>query len=156
LLDQKRSISSRQPSILVSKAQKLKRTLLTGLERVFPSARWTPSKEDPAQLVIKPLDGTTPWLTIDPSSISESEHQDPILPSCKTLVVTLLPGEVLYLPALWFHAVSQTTNSNGLCIAVNYWYDMDFSAPLYPMFNFIRHSAMIEDGRSDEIVLDTE
>jgi hypothetical protein len=141
--------------MLVSKVPKSKRILLTRLEKVFPSARWTPL-EDPTQLTIKPVDGTTPWLTVDPSSISESGNEDPLLRSCKPLVVTLLPGEVLYLPALWFHSVSQITNSDGLCIAVNYWYDMDFSAPLYPMFNFIRHSAMIEDGRSDEILLDTE
>ena len=138
------------------KGTKVKGTLLNILEKVFPSARWTPSEEDPPKLTIKPLDGTTPWLTVDPSSISESDNEDPLLRSCKPLVATLLPGEVLYLPALWFHSVSQVTNSDGLCIAVNYWYDMDFSALLYPMFNFIRHSAMIEDGRSDEILLDTE
>jgi len=155
-LDQRPSISFLHPTMLVSKVPKLKGTQLNNLEKVFPSARWTPSEEDPTQLTIKQVDGTTPWLTVDPSSISESHNEDPLLRSCKPLVVTLLPGEVLYLPALWFHSVSQITNSDGLCIAVNYWYDMDFSAPLYPLFNFVRHSAMIEDGRSDEILLDTE
>lgn len=107
-------------------------------------------------MTITPVDGTTPWLTIDPSSLSKAVHGDAIVRNCQPLVVTLCPGEVLYLPALWFHAVSQSTNKDGFCIAVNYWYDMDFSGPLYPMFNFVRHSAMIEDGRSDEIMLDTE
>ena len=31
-------------------------------------------------------------------------------------------GDVLYLPSLWFHHLEQ---SHG-CIAVNFWYDMDF------------------------------
>ena len=130
--------------------------MLSWLERVFPSARWTPSEQDARHLTIKVMDGTTPWLTVDPALISQSDQEITILRSCKPLVVTLRPGDVLYLPALWFHSVTQATNPDGLCIAVNYWYDMDFSAPLYPMFNFIRHSAMIEDGRADEIVLDTD
>lgn len=36
--------------------------------------------------------------------------------------VKLRKGDCLYLPSLWFHHVTQ---SHG-CIAVNYWYDMDF------------------------------
>jgi hypothetical protein len=41
-------------------------------------------------------------------------------------------------------------------MAVNYWYDMDFTTPLYPFFNFLHNTTMIEDGRSEEIQLDTE
>lgn len=36
--------------------------------------------------------------------------------------VRLNKGDCLYLPSLWFHHVTQ---SHG-CIAVNYWYDMEF------------------------------
>ena len=36
--------------------------------------------------------------------------------------VTVNEGEMLYLPSLWYHHVSQ---SDG-CIAVNYWYDMQY------------------------------
>ena len=28
---------------------------------------------------------------------------------------------------------------------------MDFSAPLYPMFNFVKYLTMLRDGRSDEV-----
>jgi len=65
--------------------------------------------------------------------------------------ITVDPGDVLYLPALWYHSVSQRSSATGLCIAVNYWYDMDFSAPLYPMFNFVKYLTMLRDGRSDEV-----
>jgi jumonji domain-containing protein 7 len=35
---------------------------------------------------------------------------------------TVRPGEILYIPAMWYHQVSQ----NSLTIAINYWYEMKF------------------------------
>ena len=35
-------------------------------------------------------------------------------------------GDMLYIPALWYHKVSQMCNSEGLCASVNYWY-FDFT-----------------------------
>ena len=96
---------------------------------------------------------TNPWITVSPTNItgpstsSSSKGQDDQL----QLQANLEPGDVLYLPALWFHAVSQKPSANGLCIAVNYWYDMDFSAPLYPMFNFVKYLTMLRDNRSKEV-----
>ncbi|KAK4449132.1 cupin-like domain-containing protein [Podospora aff. communis PSN243] len=52
--------------------------------------------------------------------------------------VTLEKGDMLYLPAMWYHKVSQSCAGEGICVAVNYWYDMDFSGPLYPLTNFVR------------------
>ena len=45
----------------------------------------------------------------------------------------LYGGDVLYLPSLWFHHLQQ---SHG-CIAVNFWYDMEFDAK-FNYFNFVR------------------
>ena len=42
-------------------------------------------------------------------------------------------GDVLYLPSLWFHHLRQ---SHG-CVAVNFWYDMEFDAR-YAYNNFLR------------------
>eukprot|EP00759_Apiculatamorpha_spiralis_P051152 PhF_6_TR5128/c0_g1_i2/m.7279/K19219/JMJD7; jumonji domain-containing protein 7 len=40
------------------------------------------------------------------------------------------PGDVLYLPAMWFHEVHQDETPGAITIAVNYWYDMKFG-PMY-------------------------
>ena len=36
---------------------------------------------------------------------------------------TLGEGDVLYLPALWWHAVSQRGGAEGSTTAVNWWYE---------------------------------
>ena len=40
----------------------------------------------------------------------------------RPMSITLNEGDMLYLPALWYHKVSQRCNSEGLCASVNYWY----------------------------------
>lgn len=42
------------------------------------------------------------------------------------LYVEVSPGDVLYLPAMWYHTVAQVDDSEGRCIAVNHWWDMQF------------------------------
>lgn len=47
----------------------------------------------------------------------------------KPFRVTVKKGQVLYLPALWYHQVEQVgdpSKKGDLCIAVNYWYDMRY------------------------------
>ena len=39
------------------------------------------------------------------------------------ITATVRAGELLYLPALWWHAVSQRGGAGGSTIAVNLWYD---------------------------------
>ena len=40
-----------------------------------------------------------------------------------------------------YHKVSQSCSPDGICVAVNYWYDMDFGGPLYPLSSFVRSVA---------------
>ena len=56
----------------------------------------------------------------------------------RPLRVTLEEGDMLYLPALWYHKVSQSCSDEGICCAVNYWYDLDFSGGFWSTANFVR------------------
>ncbi|KAK7205243.1 phospholipase A2 [Myxozyma melibiosi] len=86
-------------------------------------------------------DGTTvPWPTMDPDAI---DGRDEWQRRCRVLEVVLRPGDVLYLPALWFHKVSQVSDEDGLCCSVNYWYDMEFTGPLWAMSSFVRQCSRI-------------
>jgi jumonji domain-containing protein 7 len=41
--------------------------------------------------------------------------------------VVVEAGEMLYLPSLWYHQVSQVRGKAPYTLAVNYWFDMEFS-----------------------------
>ena len=53
-----------------------------------------------------------------------SYFNDPALPA--PLRWEVAAGEVLYLPAGWWHHVQQLSDGDEPVIAVNYWYDMAF------------------------------
>lgn len=53
-----------------------------------------------------------------------SFFEDPALPA--PLRCEVAAGEVLYLPAGWWHQVQQLSDGDEPVIAVNYWYDMAF------------------------------
>lgn len=61
-----------------------------------------------------------PWICVDPLAPNYTKH--PEFKKAHKYTVRLQKGDCLYLPSLWFHHVTQ---SHG-CIAVNYWYDMEF------------------------------
>ncbi|XP_004712785.1 bifunctional peptidase and (3S)-lysyl hydroxylase JMJD7 isoform X1 [Echinops telfairi] len=61
-----------------------------------------------------------PWIPLDPLAPDLARY--PQYRGAQALRCTVQAGEMLYLPALWFHHVQQ---SQG-CIAVNFWYDMEY------------------------------
>ncbi|XP_063542452.1 uncharacterized protein LOC134751046 [Cydia strobilella] len=61
-----------------------------------------------------------PWICVDPKQPDYTKY--PQFKKAHKYRVSIEKGDCLYLPSLWFHHVTQ---SHG-CIAVNYWYDMDF------------------------------
>ncbi|XP_034015475.1 bifunctional peptidase and (3S)-lysyl hydroxylase JMJD7 [Thalassophryne amazonica] len=61
-----------------------------------------------------------PWIPLDP--LKPDFERYPLYRKARPLRCTVKAGEMLYLPSLWFHHVQQ---SHG-CIAVNFWYDMEY------------------------------
>ncbi|KAH7362502.1 phospholipase A2 [Plectosphaerella cucumerina] len=92
------------------------------------------------ELQLEPDEGAddVPFATWDPDM--PEANATPYSHLADPMEVILEPGDMLYLPAMWYHKVSQfcTPQDEGFVLAVNYWYDMDFSGPLYPMTNFVR------------------
>eukprot|EP00596_Hydrurales_sp_CCMP1899_P007138 CAMPEP_0119038594 /NCGR_PEP_ID=MMETSP1177-20130426/7595_1 /TAXON_ID=2985 /ORGANISM="Ochromonas sp, Strain CCMP1899" /LENGTH=404 /DNA_ID=CAMNT_0007001381 /DNA_START=278 /DNA_END=1492 /DNA_ORIENTATION=+ len=88
-----------------------------------------------------------PWISTDP--------EDPLIliknPKFKyahPLRCRVQEGEILYIPAMWFHRVSQTR----LTIAVNYWYDQkfDFRYVFYQSVKRFKHEKLgITDDDDD-------
>lgn len=107
-----------------------------------------------------------PWIPIDLDSPSLSAH--PRFALARPLRVTLEKGDMLYLPALWFHRVEQdvglgppraagaaATARGGregvkAAIAVNWWTDMDYGAPVWGLQAMVRRLTMALDGQEDD------
>ncbi|ROT43149.1 phospholipase A2 [Sodiomyces alkalinus F11] len=91
-------------------------------------------------LILEPDEGEddVPFATWDPDNpdVNSTPYSHLAVP----IRVDLEPGDMLYLPAMWYHKVSQfcIEEDEGFVLAVNYWYDMDFGGPLYPLASFVR------------------
>ena len=83
-----------------------------------------------------------PFATWDPDQ--PNAHATPYSRDSRPLRVSLDEGDMLYLPALWYHKVSQSCNDEGLCCAVNYWYDLDFSGGFWASSSFVRGVGLLE------------
>jgi jumonji domain-containing protein 7 len=67
--------------------------------------------------------GMISWIPIDPDDeYSSIVDRYPQFVHANPLRCTLYRGDVLYIPAMWYHRVSQ----NCLTIAVNYWVEQSF------------------------------
>ena len=75
----------------------------------------------------------TPWI----------DHNPHETPEPAPLRVKVQAGEILYLPSLYYHRVTQTE----MTIAVNYWHDMAYDAK-YVYYNFIQNLQK-EEARAD-------
>lgn len=73
--------------------------------------------EDSADLTVE--NGAIPFATWDPDS--PEENTTPYSALASPMRVTLNPGDMLYLPAMWYHKVSQSCLDDDICVAVNYW-----------------------------------
>ncbi|KAJ8069220.1 hypothetical protein OCU04_002886 [Sclerotinia nivalis] len=86
-----------------------------------------------------------PIATWDPDVPSKNPTKYSLL--AQPMHVTLEKGDMLYLPALWYHKVGQSCGDEGICVAANYWYDMDFGGSFWPLCNFVRNVSLQDDGK---------
>lgn len=95
-------------------------------------------EEEAEELVIRIDEPETyvPFATWDPDAPEQNATE--YSKFAQPMRVTLEEGDMLYLPALWYHKVSQSCNEEGLCCAVNYWYDLDFSGGFWSTAGFVR------------------
>ena len=93
-----------------------------------------------------------PWVPIDPDidrKVLEGSH--PLYQYARPRKVALSEGQMLYLPAGWYHHVSQrcgkfTDGTKAPCIAVNYWYDQDYEGEKHVMRQLI--SRLVQQARN--------
>ena len=79
---------------------------------------------------------STTWIPVDPDHPDVESY--PLAAHIAPITVTLQAGDALYLPALWYHKVTQTPDpETGLLISINHWYEMDFATPYFTSFSLL-------------------
>jgi Cupin-like domain len=80
------------------------------------------------QVCLDGEEGGVPWIAVDVHRRHDPDvvQQYPLLQYTHPITVHVTAGDLLYLPALWFHAVATTSDET---VAVNYWYPMTFESP---------------------------
>ncbi|KAF5585211.1 phospholipase [Fusarium pseudoanthophilum] len=83
-------------------------------------------KENSMELKMDPDDETVPFAIWDPDKPEHNATKFSHL--ARPLRVTLNPGDMLYLPAMWYHKVLQSCaeEDEGFVLAVNYWYQTTY------------------------------
>jgi jumonji domain-containing protein 7 len=91
------------------------------------------------RVVVDEDGSTTPWVRPWDELTGPPPRTSPV-------EVIVKKGQVLYLPALWYHQVSQ----RGKTIAVNYWHDMTFDHK-WIYHNFLRNAVKSFRVRKDQM-----
>mmetsp|Transcript_9793 Transcript_9793/g.16042 ORF Transcript_9793/g.16042 Transcript_9793/m.16042 type:complete len:407 (+) Transcript_9793:154-1374(+) len=94
------------------------------------------------------LEATTRWIEPDIKKYMENKankatEEFPLLSKAHPIKVLVSEGEMLYIPSLWYHRVTQTCETVG----VNYWYDMKFDSPHWCYFNFLQNLKVKQEGQ---------
>lgn len=107
-------------------------------ESHVPFARYQPPSEHDLQLTPKIYADRDPipvplWDPTQPD-VRASAYSD----CSQAMSVTLNEGDMMYLPALWYHRVAQGNGEEGFSCSINYWYDMEFSGGFWAQNAFVR------------------
>lgn len=134
-------------------------SLLTA--RLYPHATWTRS-ESTGKLTLAPSPPSTPkvpWTSFDPSSstLPSSSSRTHL---AQPLTIAVPQGYSLYLPAGWYHHVTQSPppptqdGPRQPCIALNWWFDQTYAGERVVMRTFLeglaRSVGWLEDGWKDD------
>lgn len=94
-------------------------------EKEFRQGRYEKKNEDDVfEVILESEEEKVTWATVDPVRDQNKDLER------LGLVVDVGPGDVLYIPAMWYHRVTQTETT----VAVNYWYNMEFDHKWYVHF----------------------
>lgn len=104
-------------------------TLLS--EQEFQSATYVPNQSGRLEPIVDTPTSTVPWI-MKHTNVPRNCHDQ--INAHDPIEVVVKPGEMLYLPSLWYHEVRQV----GFTVAVNWWFDMCFTSPNYVYYNFLR------------------
>jgi jumonji domain-containing protein 7 len=113
------------------------RPVPSGTFEARPDAEWKVRRDEVADGDGSSLAAATVhWVAADVLAKGRpDECRDfPLVRYAHPVTVRVRAGELLYLPSLWYHRVSQTCET----VAVNYWYDMDFESPSWCYFRFLQ------------------
>jgi len=69
--------------------------------------------------------------------------QFPLFRRASPVSVDVCAGETLYIPALWYHAVSHPTADEEPAIAVNTWRDMTYLSGAFATYSLLREAALL-------------
>jgi jumonji domain-containing protein 7 len=94
---------------------------------------------------------TVRWIGGDVTRKDQVEQQlrYPLLQYTNPITVRVKPNEMIYIPSLWLHHITQEVSFSSIScpmedltavatVAVNYWYEMNFSSPLYVYFHLLQ------------------
>ncbi|KAK4963491.1 hypothetical protein LTR10_001120 [Elasticomyces elasticus] len=114
-------------------------------EQLLQTGRYAPTDDGELKVQLDEEAERIPVATWDPDE--PEQRTTPYSHLAKPLRVTLREGDLLYLPSMWYHKVSQRIGDEGFVCAVNYWYDMDFAGNHWAQTSFIRDVYQAEQMR---------
>ncbi|GAA6004965.1 hypothetical protein JCM10207_008465 [Rhodosporidiobolus poonsookiae] len=126
-------------------------------EQLFPHATYTFTPPTSFSITRTAPETLVPWIAVDP--LAPDLERYPRYELARPMKVTLEKGDMLYLPALWYHLVEQDVGwgpsgagvGTQAAIAVNWWYDMKMDGPFWSSMQFVRRAVLALDGREGEM-----
>ncbi|KAF5116539.1 hypothetical protein DS838_001993 [Geotrichum bryndzae] len=94
--------------------------------------------------------------TVDPND--PATHNDIFRRHALVYRVVLEPGDMLYMPALWYHQVGVVSvgAANGTNVSLNYWYNPAPSSGLWMKWDYVRLTALLLRGYHDDDYFDLD